>query len=115
MMTLYLASDLLWASKIKGTADALGLACRPARDEGMLRARLGDCAVKAFIVDLEAGPVAIELIGVMRREAPGVRVIAFGPHVATEMLAAAQQAGAERVMTRGAFAEALPNLLQALA
>ena len=114
-MTLYLASDLLWASKIKGTADALGLPCRPARNAEMVRARLADSPVKAFIADLEAGPVAVELIALLKVEAPQVQVVAFGPHVATEMLTAAHQAGAQRVMTRGAFADQLPALLKSLA
>ncbi len=43
-MILYLAADLLWASKIKGTADALSIPCRPVRTLEMLEARLGEAA-----------------------------------------------------------------------
>lgn len=43
-MILYLAADLLWASKIKGTADALSIPCRPVRTLEMLEARLAEAA-----------------------------------------------------------------------
>lgn len=41
-MILYFAADLLWASKIKLTADAIGIVCRPVRSVSMLEARLAD-------------------------------------------------------------------------
>ncbi|MCP9874833.1 hypothetical protein [Synechococcus sp. Cruz CV-v-12] len=113
-MILYLASDLLWASKIKGTADALGLPCRPARNPEMLRARLADSPVRALLIDLDAGAPALELLTLARAEAPNVRILAFGPHVMTEALAAAQHAGAHAVMARGAFSANLPEILMSL-
>jgi hypothetical protein len=39
-------------------------------------------------------------------------VVAFAPHVAEELLAAAESAGADRVMTRGAFVRELPQLVR---
>ena len=115
-MILYLASDLVWATKIKSTADALGVACRPARDVSMLEARLADSDVRAFLVDLEAGERAIELIGALRRAeaesgGPAVHVIAFGPHVDVVAFEAAREAGADRAVARGAIAARLPDLL----
>lgn len=61
-MILYLCADLLWGTRIKSTADAIGVPCRPARTPEMLRARLADSPVRALIVDLDAGDAAIELI-----------------------------------------------------
>jgi hypothetical protein len=43
-----------------------------------------------------------------------IRIVAFGPHVAVEMLRAAKEAGADAVMARGAFAGRLPEILRGL-
>ncbi len=113
-MILYAAADLLWATRIKATADALGVPCRPARNAEMLRARLADSPVRALIVDLEA-EAGLDLIALARVEGgPRVRVVASGPHVQKDRLQAARDAGADEVLTRGAFDHALPDLLLAL-
>jgi hypothetical protein len=67
LMVLYCAADLLWATRIKSTADALGVPCRPARTVEMLEARLSDSPVRALLVDLEAGENALALIRRLRR------------------------------------------------
>lgn len=148
-MIVFHAADLLWASKIKGTAEALGLPARPVRTLEMLEARLGDSPVTALIVDLDAPEVALALIARVRRagapnsptpnqrnelrandhsvfgnrvggadvpvaSAARIRVVAFGPHVAVEQLQAAKRAGADAVLTRGAFHARLAETLKAL-
>lgn len=120
-MILYLASDLLWASKIKGTAEALGLTARPVRSVEMLEARLAELGpgssdpVHSLVLDLESGPLAFELLHRLKRDPgsweQGIRVVAFGPHVETDVLNWARGAGAGSVLTRGAFAARLPDLL----
>ena len=133
---MYLAADLIWASKIKATAESLGLACRPVRNMEMLEARLADCDVKALVVDLDVAEMALEMVGrvkreqrsggigeqqkeagaeVPRRRASAIRVLAFGPHVAREELNAAKQAGADEVMTRGGFDHNMDQVLLRLA
>ncbi|TVQ61109.1 MAG: hypothetical protein EA378_09675 [Phycisphaerales bacterium] len=138
-MILYMAADLLWATRIKETATDLALPCRPARTPDMLRQRLGDADVRALIVDLSAEDAAIELIRALREaeaQAAGksnphpavgsssevasgvasgvrrrVRVLAFGPHVRKELLQAARDAGADEAIPNGAFEHALPEIL----
>ncbi|TVQ61875.1 MAG: hypothetical protein EA379_05950 [Phycisphaerales bacterium] len=133
-MILYSAADLIWATRIKATADALGVPCRPARTIDMLEARLADSDVRALIVDLDAPETAIELTARVAREnaqrahnhdpsgnhppqkdapaqRPPIRVLAFGPHVHTDRLQAARDAGAHDVLTRGAFANNLEDIL----
>ncbi len=143
-MILYLAADLLWASKIKATADALGLSCRPVRNMEMLEARLADSPVKALIVDLDVAEMALAMIGRVKqrgvgRQASGIgknqdeaaasspdahgpapdaspiRVLAFGPHVEKNTLQAARDAGADEVLTRGAFDHHMDQVLVKLA
>jgi len=116
---LYRAADLLWATRIKETAFAVGVEARPARTPRMLRDRLADSDVAAILLDLDAPEEALELIGVLRDESAGpegrsVRVVCWGPHVETELLRHAREHGADEVMTRGAFSQKLPELLKTL-
>lgn len=123
-MILYCCSDLLWASKIKATADSLGLPCRPARNGEMLAARLaeGHAAaaadapppprVKAVLVDLtseHAWPVVT-----IAKADRSAAVLCFGPHGDVDALQQAAALGCS-VYSRGALSANLPALLTALA
>ena len=118
-MVLYVASDLLWASRIKSTGEAAGVPCRPVRNLEMLEARLGDSPVRALVVDLEAGETGLSMITRLRApsasdRARAVRIVAFGPHVDVGAMQAAKAAGADTVMTRGAFNSRLVEVLREL-
>jgi len=115
-MVVYLASDLIWATRIKAAGEDVRVPCRPVRTLEMLEARLADSPVKALIVDLEAGPVALEMVARLRGGAASdgdraVKIVAFGPHVQRDELDAARAAGADLVLTRGAFDQRLADLL----
>lgn len=113
---LYLAADLLWASKIKGTADALGISARPVRTMEMLEARLADCEVKALLLDLDKPEEALAMIGRLRgqnstEKEKSIRLLAWGPHVAKDLMQQARDAGADDVLTRGAMDHNLQEIL----
>lgn len=120
---LYLASDLVWATKIKAMAEDLGLAARPVRSLEMLEARLADSPVTAFIADLEKPEEALAMLARLRRAgaeatdgpARRVRTLAFAPHVAKDLMQRAREAGADEVLPRGAFDHHLADLLLKLA
>lgn len=118
-MILYLAADLLWASKVKGTADALGVPARPVRTIEMLEARLADCEVKALLLDLDKPEEALAMIGRLRgagasEKDRSIRLVAWGPHVAKDLLQQARTAGADEVLTRGAMDHNMQEILLAL-
>lgn len=117
-MVLYAAADLIWATRIKATADALGVACRPVRSLEMLEARLADSTIGALIVDLDAADLAMPLIRRVRarlpKEGPRITVLVFGPHVAVDAMEEARRAGADVVLARGAFDRRLPDILRQL-
>ncbi len=116
-MILYHAADLIWATKIKGTADALGVAARPVRSIGMLEARLADSPVRALIVDLDDSSLAIELLRRVRGNTasdPAIRTLAFGPHVEVMAFDNARAAGADTVLARGAFDHRMSMILKDL-
>jgi hypothetical protein len=112
-MILYAAADLVWASKIKATADALGVAARPVRTSDMLAARLADTQPVALLVDLDKGEEGLALIAQLRADINygKIRVLAWGPHVAKDLLQAARDRGADEVLTRGAFDHSLEEIL----
>ena len=119
-MILYACADLIFATKVRSTAESLGVRTRPVRDADMLTARLdrvddGKCndPVSALLVDLDldAGP---DLIRRCKAHSPAVPVVAFGSHVATAVLAAAEAAGADHVLSRGTFTAQLPTILTRL-
>jgi hypothetical protein len=118
-LIVYCAADLLWATKIKSTADALGIPCRPVRDLAMLEARLSDSNVVAALVDLDAGDPARQIITRLKAQpatgADPIRVLVFGPHVDADGLRWAKSAGADSVLARGALHSNLPAILQSLA
>lgn len=122
-MLLYAAADLIWASKIKGVADAVGVGVRPVRTMEMLEARLAELphgsagGVVALLVDLDKGEDGLAMIRRVKSDAQtrGVRVLAWGPHVAKDLMQAAREAGADEVLTRGAFDHAMDEVLLGLA
>ncbi len=120
-MILYFAADLLWATRIKATADDLDISCRPVRTSEMLDARLADSKPTALVLDLETGESGIDLLRhlrmreVERGDTTRIRVVAFGPHVRTDLIDAARGAGADEVFARGAFDRRLPEVLRMLA
>lgn len=133
-MIAYFPSDLVWATRIKSTAEAVGLSARPVRSVEMVRERFVDSPVTSLVVDL-AGDVALglEVIRAAREcealpssattgsgggdagprgaDARRVRIVAFAPHVDREAMQAARDAGADEVLTRGAFSHHLPDVL----
>ena len=119
-MIVYCCHDLIFATKIHSTAEALGLVCRPARDPAALLTRL-NCVddgkahgeVRAVFVDLTMGEAGLKLIELAKGHESCPHVVAFAPHVEVQSLRAAEQLGADRVMPRGAFTAQLPQLLQA--
>jgi hypothetical protein len=121
-MILYHAADLLWGTRIRSTAESLGIPARPVRSLEMLQARLAESPplpIRGVVVDLDGGDAAMALIAHLRRpDATAtertIRIIAWGPHVEVEKLRAAKQAGADAVMARGAFARSLPRILREL-
>lgn len=117
-MILYHAADLIWATKIKTTADAAGIAARPVRSVEMLEARLADSPVVALMVDLEAPEVALALLRRVQVAAGSgrpIRTLAYGPHVATEQFELARASGAGMVMARGALNARMSSIINELA
>jgi len=117
-MIIYACADLIFATKIGSTAGALDVVARPVRNADMLRSRLDRVddgkpneRVQCFMVDLDMGDEALKLIQQARAHDEPPHIIAFGSHVARELLQAARDHGADEVQPRSAFTAKLPEML----
>lgn len=118
-MVVYCTRDLIFATRIRATADAVGAVARPARDAAMLRARLDRVddgkahdAVRLVIVDLEMGEDALDLIDACVAHQSAPATLAFGSHVAAAVLNAARDRGADEVVPRSVFVQRLQPVLK---
>jgi DNA-binding NarL/FixJ family response regulator len=107
---LLLSDDLIFTSRITGTARALGLFLRAARTVDALLALATQNQPRCVIVDLAIpGLVLADLFRQLGDNRP--RVVAYGSHVDAESLRAARAAGCDPVMPRSQFIEVLPTAL----
>lgn len=110
--TVAVVTDLIFATKIRGTAEAQGGSVRLARDAAGLAAALGEGGVRLVIVDLNADRVDAAALVRLAKAAPGSpRVVAYFSHVQGELAKAAREAGADEVMARSSFVERLPGMV----
>jgi CheY-like chemotaxis protein len=106
---LLLSDDLIFTSRIAGTARALGLEVRQVRALDQLPEMAARLGTRCVIVDLSFP--GLDLPEMMRRLGePGKRprVVAYGSHVDAESLRAARAAGCTPVLPRSKFVEDLP-------
>lgn len=103
---LVLVRDLIFSTKIRGTAEALGTPVRLLRDPAHLAQHHG----RLLIVDLNL-PGVIPAAAAWQAQGDR-RVVGFVSHVDAETIVAARQAGITEVLARSRFVEILPALLK---
>ena len=109
---LLLSDDLIFTSRVTGTARDLGLQVTPARSPDALLALARRQPPACVIVDLSnPGLVIGELIAGLCGLPLRPRVVAYGSHVDTATLRAAREAGCDVVLPRSKFVEELPAAL----
>jgi CheY-like chemotaxis protein len=113
MIGLLLSDDLMFASRITGTARSLGLTVKPARTVEVLENLAKQESPRCVILDLANPTLQVaELLGRLREFSPPMpRVVAYGSHVDAAGLKAARDAGCDVVLPRSAFVEQLPTQL----
>jgi len=106
--------DLFFASKIRGTAEQLGVNVSfPRRTDALMEAALRD-QPQLIICDLHATRIdPIELAKQLKADERlrGIPLLGFFSHVQTELERQAKQAGFDRVIARSAFTKHLPEIL----
>lgn len=111
---LFVSGDLMLGVPV---LNAVGTVCgdvsRALSGRGLLE-KLQAEPVDVLVLDLEASDLDLPAIGELTRTAGKPLVVAYAPHVATQRLQAAADAGFAAVITRGQAANQLPAILQNL-
>jgi CheY-like chemotaxis protein len=107
---LLLCDDLIFTSRITGTAHDLGYTFKTARSPEVLRELFAQEAPSCIVLDLaNPGLVIKELMNAIQEKSElRPKVIAYGSHVDAATLKAARDAGCDKVFTRSQFVEELP-------
>ena len=104
---LAVVTDLYFQARIAAAARAAGRSVRFVSGPGAVA---DEDTFGVALVDLDAGPIALEAIQALRGNSD-TPIIAFGPHVDTDLRKAARVAGAHRVLARSKFATELPAIM----
>jgi CheY-like chemotaxis protein len=110
---LLLSDDMIFTSRIVGTAAGLGLSVKAARSADALVQLAHEQRPRCVIVDL-SNP-GLHIADLMRRlgeiGSPRPFVVAYGSHVDTATLQAGREAGCDIVWPRSKFVEELARAL----
>ena len=111
---LLLSRDLIFTSKVKGTAAELGYPMMVTGAELQARSMIAAYRPRIVFVDLAAGELVdrAALIAYQQIAGPDTWFVAFGAHVDVEVLAAARAAGCHDVLPRSRFTAELPELMR---
>ena len=104
--------DLIFRSRIRQTAEALGVPLTVAADEAALRKALDGDPVGLVVVDLAVGSIDPAAAIALARAHGAERTIAFVSHVDEESKRRAAEAGCEEILPRSAFTRDLPRILR---
>jgi hypothetical protein len=108
-----LSRDLIFTSKVTGTARELGYRVIVAGNSALAAAMIDQWRPKVVFVDLAAGELVSTPALIAYRNTAGSETtfVAFGSHVDTTALDAARDAGCHEVMPRSKFTAELPALI----
>jgi PleD family two-component response regulator len=107
-------SDMIFASKISGTAEHLNITVDFARSEDSLFDAAKTDVPSLVILDLHASrpdPFAVAARLKADEQLREVPIVAFFSHVETELQRRAKEAGVDHVLPRSAFTKRLPEIL----
>ncbi len=108
---LLLCDDLIFTSRVTGTAKALGLFVAAARDVTALSSMARKEPPTCVLLDLNHPQLdLVALLDELRSIGP-MRVLGYGSHVEAATLHAARVAGCDPVLPRSRFVEELPTAL----
>jgi len=109
---LLLSDDLIFTSRIAGTAKELGLTVQAVRSQQALEELAAHYAPRCVMLDLaNPGLNVSELVARLKSGGAPPYVVAYGSHVHAAALKAARDAGCDLVLPRSKFVEELPHAL----
>jgi DNA-binding NarL/FixJ family response regulator len=104
MNAILLTSDLTVVSHVDGAAARTGSTVRTVSSPADAIQRCASETIELVMVDLNTPSLEMaSLVASIKATTSAARVVAFGPHVHAERLAAARDAGCDAVTSRGQF------------
>ncbi len=110
MSVVLLTNDLMFSSQVTVAAQQAGVTAQIAWNPQQLAEQA--TTARLVLLDLTARFEPADVVAELKKMSPPPRVIAFGPHVQTERLHAASQAGCDAVLSRGEFHARLGEILR---
>jgi CheY-like chemotaxis protein len=113
MTVILLTGDLTVISRVEGAAARAGASTSAVSSETAAIECCQSNDAKLLIVDLNAASLDVKSLLTQLKMAMAAppRVVAFGPHVHEERLAAAREAGCDEVVSRGQFFAQLESIV----
>lgn len=114
-VVLAVVNDLIFASRIRGAADAADAAVVVVQSADEVEARARELDPRLLLLDLDAHAADPPALIARLKAAPetaALPIIGFASHVNRDAIQAARDAGADRVLARSAFVRELPALLR---
>jgi CheY-like chemotaxis protein len=106
-----LADDLMFTSKITGTARAQGLELSACRTPADLLRRAGEKPPACVLLDLHMNGLVIEKLLAELKKTGHPFVVGYGSHVQADVLRQARAAGCDLVLPRSQFVAELEGSL----
>jgi PleD family two-component response regulator len=113
-MVLALVDDLMFMSKIRTTANQLGVTVAFARSSDAALAEMRKTLPAVVILDLNSSRTdPLGTVAAMKADSTlaSVPTVGFVSHVQADVIEAARKAGVEEVLARSAFTQRLSEIL----
>jgi CheY-like chemotaxis protein len=113
MHVVLLTADLMTQSRVEAAATRSAASLRTVSNPVALASSVAESSATAVILDLTLATLDVATSVAQLKALPGAKpiLIAFGPHVHESLLAAAQAAGCDEVLSRGQFFAHLDEIL----
>jgi DNA-binding response OmpR family regulator len=115
MEIVLLANDLMVVSHVQSAAAKIGATVRSAGTAAEAARICSGDAAEVLVIDLATPGLDLDFVRTLKSATQSPSIIAFGPHVHKERLAAAREAGCDRVVSRGEFFSGVDAILQSAA
>lgn len=114
MTAVLLSGDLMVVSRVEGAAKLAGATIQAVSNAPRAFAVCEAEAAQVLVIDLATAAIDLAaLVSQLRASrGPSLRIVAFGPHVHEDKLAAAREAGCDVVVSRGQFFSQVDTILR---
>jgi DNA-binding response OmpR family regulator len=107
-----LPADLIFAARIRASAESVGTHVIVAKNPADLLLKLSEHQVRMVILDLDHRGLAITETVQQIKATSSAPLLAYVSHTQEAAIREAREAGADKVIARGAFAKQLAELLK---